>query len=172
VAAGAGVSVGLVYKLFAGKQELLDEVIAAQLDAYERMRTAARSDPDASPLQMVRRELRAVCSYLAGEPRLMAVLLSEQALQSPVRRERLSRYRQEDVALFERAVARGEIAGAEASLLYAAYRGVVGSLLRRADGTGRADCFAAVPDLVDELLLRPLARIAGVQPMDTTGNPR
>ncbi|HOX26106.1 MAG TPA: TetR/AcrR family transcriptional regulator [Candidatus Krumholzibacteria bacterium] len=156
VARHAGCSVGHLYRHADGKRELLDAVIASQVETIDGLRRAVRSEPGLSPLARLRRLLQVLCSHLCEHPQLVAIVTTTDLVSSmaqPTFRERAER---EDAELFRLAIEAGEIAGEDPRQLAAALYGIASSLVSLTDARRVPEHFAAIPAVVDRLFLEPL----------------
>lgn len=156
IADAAEFSVGYIYKHFPGKRELLTEIIETQLEALAETRCRVRDEYRHQPLAGLREELRQVSSRLPEQGRLVALILGSGAIDSELVRRRLRGFRAEDAVVLERAMDRGELRRTDPRLLAATLDGVIWGLIRLMHETGRMERALFIPEIVEDLVLKPL----------------
>ncbi|MCP4573576.1 MAG: TetR/AcrR family transcriptional regulator [bacterium] len=163
IAAGAGCSVGYLYKHFAGKQEMLDGLVMTLLDKFEAMRHQARELEGRVGLDCLRRELTLICRHFIDHRALIPVFAEREAHCSPPLDERMRTIRCLDQSLLDEARLAGEVPDMDPALLAAVIDGAVWSVLKLFAGNERGESFLLVPDVVDQLVFTPMQRLAREQ---------
>lgn len=171
IADRAEFSVGYLYKHFGGKQDLLDAVIADQIDQYMQIRAEIRSESTQGPLMTMRRDLQRLCEHVAAHAGLVAIFKAQETECGRRSRDLFERFREEDVALFRQAQNAGEIADFDPDLLSATYDGIVWSLIKHTHESEQPEHYMDIPQIVDDLFLTPLAA-TGTNPHRKARNQR
>lgn len=157
IADAAEFSVGYIYKHFPSKRELLTDIIERQLQAHTETRRRVRDQYRGRPLAGLREELRQVCGQLAEQAQLVSLILGSGAIDAELIRRRLRGLRAEDAGFLAQAMELGELRRTDPRLLAATLDGVIWGLIRLLSETGRLDEAPAIPGIVEDLVLGPLA---------------
>ena len=157
IADAAEFSVGYLYKQFQGKQDILSALMERTLDYLQAIYRELGADHELTPLQKMRENGRRVCRYLSGTWNLTAVLIQNEPGIADVVGQRIRRLREHDVALIEAAQRAGELPPVDARTLAVAIKGLFWHLIR-AISQGEIDLdYERISDVVDDLLIEPLA---------------
>ncbi len=151
-----GCSVGYLYNHFAGKQAILDVLLAEHLDVIEKVRAAERRDPDRPAVDCLVTELEQICRHLVAHRALIPVYSQRELEATPDLRQRVADLREQDAELLERARLRGELPDLDTTLLAAALNGAVEGLLKHLARDGDDATFLRIPRIIDEVILTPL----------------
>lgn len=160
IAAASGCSVGYIYKLFDGKLAILDELAHTHLDTYDKLRRRIRSVPGRSALDILRTELRDMCAHLVAHRGLIPILMQRGDEKPRSIRRKLQLMREEDVALLDQAIGRGEVPPLNPRLLAAAIDGATWGLIASLAPSEHDAVFLRVPEIIDTLIFEPLERRA------------
>jgi len=155
IARHAGVSVGYLYKHFAGKDAIFAAILESHLARLDEMsaEVEARQLP---PLEELRAVYDAVCRHFNAHREFMRIYHDN--LDDAVQRSQADEHghRRRLVHLLERARDRGDIRGVDCGLVAAAIEGASRELfLALAERPGE-NPFGAFPDLLFALLIDPL----------------
>ena len=156
IADAAEFSVGYLYKHFPGKEELLEQIVTREMEAFHAMRARVREEYRARPLAQIRETLAQSSAFLKRHAALTAFLFQESNSVLEKVKRRMGEYRQEDVDTIQLAMDRGELVSGDAALLTATLDGVVWGLVRVMTETGQTELYEDIPRVVEELLLAPL----------------
>ena len=157
-------SVGYIYRHFAGKKELAEEILQEHLDIYLRIRREVREDRNLSPLESLRHEIRLMSEHLADHPGLVAIFKGSDDFDTTSKQTLLKKFRQEDIEQFQHAMDTGEIHHGDPTLLAAACDGIIWGLVQLIHESGRPERYVEIPAIVEELLLAPIARQEHAEP--------
>jgi|GEM_PF-1323196 len=158
IAEEAEYSVGYLYQHFVGKKDLLEEIVDAQLRIFEDARREVRRQHQGHPLHTLRMELKRVSCQLREQAQLVPLFLHYEDTCPDRIKARLETYRHEDAQLFREAMETGEIRICDPHLTAAAFDGLTSGLIRLMAETGHLDRLHQIPGIVEDLLLRPLAK--------------
>lgn len=156
VAGNADCSVGYLYKHFAGKQDLLNEMMSGYLDIYDDIRHLVREDEGLSGLDCLRRELELMCLSIVDHRALIPIITERESSQSDELRRRMEKHHREDIALLDQARNSGEIPNIDPAMIWAVLNGAFEALIRDLAQTRRRETFLTIPDTIDLLIFEPL----------------
>lgn len=160
IARGADCSVGYLYKHFAGKQDLLDELGLSHLEVYRSIRTMVRGVEGLKGLDCLKRELELMCEYLVDHRALIPIYAERESSHSVRMVKKMTTFRGEDIALLDEARTTGTIPDVDPALLYATIDGAIWAAMKAVAPTQRRETFLGIPDMIDELIFEPLRRRA------------
>lgn len=111
VADRAGMSVGLIYQYFGGKQEVLEAVIVDILDGFREQVPAAMDAAGADPQERLRAGFAAFCAVIDSRREATLLAYRESQTLSPSGRATIIRMEDETIEPFREAVRTGIAAG-------------------------------------------------------------
>nr|MEE4267790.1 TetR/AcrR family transcriptional regulator [Candidatus Krumholzibacteria bacterium] len=149
-------SVGYLYKHFADKRAMLNEIIDGVLEQYEKAREILLSESRGDPMGTIRKDLVQCAAQLQENAQVMPLFVSTRESSRSRIRQRILAYRHQGAALLQEAMDLGQIKPRNPDVLAAALDGVIFGLIETMIDTGQTHRFAELPAIVDELLLKPL----------------
>ncbi|MBC7309226.1 MAG: TetR/AcrR family transcriptional regulator [Actinomycetales bacterium] len=111
VAERAGMSVGLIYQYFAGKDEVLEAVIVEILDDFRVLVPAAMDAAGEDPEQRLRAGFAAFCKVIDARREAALLAYRESQTLSPQGRAKVTRMEEETTEPFREAVRAGTATG-------------------------------------------------------------
>jgi AcrR family transcriptional regulator len=149
-------SVGYLYKHFAGKKAMLDEIIDGVLEQYENARASLLSESSGDPLGAIRKDIAQCAFQLQKNAQVMPLFVNSRKSGRNRIRHRVLGYRKQGAALLQEAMDLGQLKPRNPEVLAAALDGVIFGLIETMIDMGQTDRFTDLPAIVDELLLKPL----------------
>jgi len=158
IAACAGISVGMLYNHFRGKEEIFRALVDRYVDGmHERGdSTCAGVDP---PLDQIRCRIRSAIDFY-GECRNLVLIYVR---MNPVRLEMEAAGWERDTrgviaGLLAEAMRRGDMAEDDPRAIAALIIGSVHKLLHMYVSEEREEAIHSIPDVIDRIILKPLER--------------
>lgn len=157
IAERADFSVGKLYTFFAGKEAILEEILA-RFEAGLLALLEQDDDPGADPLTRLRRHFVAAFSFANRNREVVRVGILERRNASRLEGGALDGLVRKLEAILSEAVARGILPPLNAPLLSLMIGGACGGLVIGLGGRDVRDPFTPIPELVMTLMIQPLVR--------------
>lgn len=156
IAARAGISVGMLYNHFKGKDEIFRELIEHYFTHLQEKANSkcASSDP---PLEQVLCRIRCAVEFYWENRSLAMMYINE----NPLRLEYVVKGWEEQSRsvfsrLLDRAIERGDIVAEDPNVLAALILGAIHRLVYVMIKEGREEALNTIPDLIGRIILEPL----------------
>jgi AcrR family transcriptional regulator len=158
IAAHAGISVGMLYNHFKGKEEIFQELIEHYITHLEEKADGACNDDD-PPIEQILTRLRSGVEFYWENRSLAMMYLNENPLRLEVvvkGWEKKSRNAISD--LLGQAMERGDLVREDPNVVAALIVGGVHRLLYMLFKEGDENDFNSIPDIIYRIVLKPLER--------------
>ncbi len=155
IAARAGVSVGYLYKHFAGKDAIFTAILTSHLDRIDELAAEVRQR-GLPPLEELRRSLEAIAAHFNANRDVMRIYHDNLDAALAQAADRQAGRRRQLVSVLERAQARGELRAIDHELVAAAILGASRELFLTLGERQGDNPFSILPDLLFALLVDPL----------------
>jgi AcrR family transcriptional regulator len=158
IAARAGISVGMLYNYFKGKEEIYRELIEHYF-THLHEKADAECDPNDPPIKQVLCRIGSAIEFYWENRSLAMMYLNE----NPLRLEYVvkgleERTRSVMAELVQRAMERGDIAEEDPMVLAALITGAIHRLVYVMAKEGREEDLKTIPEIIHRIVLKPLER--------------
>lgn len=156
IASHAGISVGMLYNYFKGKEQIYRELIEHYFTHLQERATAA-CDPDDPPVDQILCRIRSAVEFYWENRSLAMMYINE----NPLRLEYIvkgweERNRSVISGLLSSAIERGEIVDEDPLALAALILGAVHRLVYVLVKEGNEEALDTIPDIIHRIVLKPL----------------
>lgn len=161
IAERADISIGKLYIHFSGKEEIFRTLVENHIAEMHRRadEVCKGNDP---PLSQLRCRVLASIEHFKKHIDFLMIYHNESpiAFEGFIRRE-IEHHRETAADLFEKAMKRGEMRKTNPDVLAAVFIGAVHELLYSLAVKDEFDRFDEVPDILENLILKPLLSVKG-----------
>lgn len=157
IAARAGVSVGYLYKHFAGKEEIFQAILTSHLDRIDEL-SAEVQQQGLAPLDELRAALAVIARHFDANRDFMRIYHDNLDAVLEHSRDKRAGHHRLLLSVLQRAHAAGEVRDADFELVASAVLGASRELFLALAHRPGDHPFAELPDLLFSLLIDPLRR--------------
>ena len=156
IASRAGISVGMLYNYFKGKEEIFRELIEHYI-RHLKEKSDAAYNPDDSPVENIRSRIRSAVEFYWENRSLAMMYLNENPMRLEVVVEGWEgQSRSVITKLLSEAMERGDLVREKPELLAALIVGAIHRLIYVIVKEGDENTLNTIPDIIDRIVLKPL----------------
>jgi AcrR family transcriptional regulator len=156
IANHAGISVGMLYNHFKGKEEIFRELIEHYI-THLREKSDAAYDPDDPPIEKILSRIRSAVEFYWENRSLAMMYLNENPMRLGVVVEGWERQSRNVFSeLLSEAMERGDLVHEDPGMIAALIVGAIHRLVYVIVKEGDEQVLYSIPDIIDRIVLKPL----------------